>query len=117
MYLKDLRGKFLYISVWASGYGEIDKEVQAEWKKLVEEYKDKNILFATFCMGSSQWLGQVKNLPGEHYVVNNTYAFYSRYMVTVMPRYMLIDPEGRIVDVDAPKPSSSAKLLLRSVGL
>ncbi|HAM85632.1 MULTISPECIES: TlpA family protein disulfide reductase [Butyricimonas] len=117
LYLKDLRGKFLYISVWASGYGEIDKEVQAEWKKLVEEYKDKNILFATFCMGSSQWLGQVKNLPGEHYVVNNTYAFYSRYMVTVMPRYMLIDPEGRIVDVDAPKPSSSAKLLLRSVGL
>ena len=117
LYLKDLRGKFLYISVWASGYGEIDKEVQTEWKKLVEEYKDKNILFATFCMGSSQWLGQVKNLPGEHYVVNNTYAFYSRYMVTVMPRYMLIDPEGRIVDVDAPKPSSSAKLLLRSVGL
>jgi len=59
----------------------------------------------------------VKNLPGEHYVVNNTNAFYSRYMISVMPRYMLIDPEGRIVDVDAPKPSSSAKLLLRSVGL
>ena len=42
--------------------------------------------------------------------------FYSRYMVTVMPRYMLIDPEGRIVDVDAPKPSSSAKLLFKKCG-
>ena len=117
LYLKDLRGKYLYISVWAFSYGEMDKEVRAEWEKLAEEYKDKNILFATFCMGPSQWLGQVKNLPGEHYVVNNTNAFYSRYMISVMPRYMLIDPEGRIVDVDAPKPSSSAKLLLRSVGL
>jgi len=45
-----LRGKFLYISVWASGYGEIDKEVQAEWKKLVEEYKDKNVLRGDFLL-------------------------------------------------------------------
>ncbi len=115
--LKDLRGKFLYICVWALSYGEMDKEVQDYWKKLAEEYKDKNILFVTFCMGPSQWLKHMEDLPGEHYVVNNTYAFYSRYMVTVMPRYMLIDPEGRIVDVNAPQPSGSAKLLLRSVGL
>ena len=108
--------KFKYYTQVTLAYGETLWDLSEDYIDY-EEYKDKNILFATFCMGPSQWLGQVKSLPGEHYVVNNTYAFYSRYMVTVMPRYMLIDPEGRIVDVDAPKPSSSAKLLLRSVGL
>ena len=61
--------------------------------------------------------GTSKKSPRRTLCRKQHYAFYSRYMVTVMPRYMLIDPEGRIVDVDAPKPSSSAKLLLRSVGL
>ena len=66
-----------------------------------------------FCMGSSQWLDKVKNLPGEHYVVNNTYAFYSRYMVTVMPRYMLIDPEGELSMLMLRNHQGSAKLLLK----
>ena len=49
LYLKDLRGKFLYISVWASGYGEIDKEVQTEWKNLLKSIKIRiffSLLFA-----------------------------------------------------------------------
>ena len=117
LYLKDLKGEFLYICAWAPGYGEMKPDIQEKWKEFAGEYKDKNIRFVTFCMGPSQSLAQVEDLPGEHFVVNNIHAFSSRYMVSLMPRYMLIDPEGRIVDVNAPKPSGSAKLLLRSVGL
>lgn len=114
--LQDLRGKYLYICVWASGYGEIDNEAKQEWEKLVEEYKDKNIAFVTFRM-DPQGKNDIKDLSGEHYAVNNTYIFSSRYMISLLPRYILIDPEGRIVDVDAPRSSVSMKLLLRSVGL
>lgn len=117
LYLKDLKGEFLYICAWTPGYGEMKPDVQEKWREFAEEYKDKNIRFVTFCLGPSQNLEQVKDLPGEHFVVNNIYAFSSRYMVSLTPRYMLIDPEGRIVDVNAPKPSGSAKLLLRSMGL
>lgn len=117
LYLKDLKGEFLYICAWTPAYGEMKPDIQEKWKEIAAEYTDKNIRFVTFCMGSSQSLEQVKDLPGDHFVVNNIYAFSSLYMVSLTPRYMLIDPEGRIVDVNAPKPSSSAKLLLRSVGL
>ena len=62
-------------------------------QSLLKSIRIRRTSFHTSLHKFSQWLGQVKSLPGEHYVVNNTYAFYSRYMST-MPHSMLIDPEA-----------------------
>ena len=85
------------------------------WKELVEEYKEKNIRFLTFATDEEAF-SRVKNIPGEHFLLKDS-DFYRSYMITNFPRFILINPDGRITDADASKPSGSMKLLLQNIGL
>lgn len=115
--LKDLRDKYLYICVWIPDFGGMggDKE-QAAWNELAKEYEGKNIRFLTFCPDSTMF-SQIKNIAGEHFLLKNASGFYDSYMINTLPRYVLINPDGRITEADAPKPSGSVKLLFQNIGL
>lgn len=115
--LWDLRGDYLYICVWTPLYADSWETEQVAWEQLVKDYKGKDIRFMTISLDRYQVAERVKNISGEHFVVSDRYHFTHQYMITSLPRYLLIDPYGRIINVDAPKPSGSAKLLLGSVGL
>lgn len=114
--LKDMRGKYLYICVLTPSFGTMGEEKEATaWKELVEEYKEKNIRFLTFATDEEAF-SRVKNIPGEHFLLKDS-DFYRSYMITNFPRFILINPDGRISDADASKPSGSMKLLLQNIGL
>ncbi|MFO3728787.1 TlpA family protein disulfide reductase [Butyricimonas muris] len=114
--LKDMRGKYLYICVLTPSFGTMGEEKDTTaWKELVEEYKEKNIRFLTFATDEEAF-SRVKNIPGEHFLLKDS-DFYRSYMITNFPRFILINPDGRITDADASKPSGSMKLLLQNIGL
>ena len=50
--------KFKYYTQVTLAYGETLWDLSEDYIDY-EEYKDKNILFATFCMGPSQWLSLI----------------------------------------------------------
>lgn len=120
--LHELRGKYLYISVWSSWTEEFKKEFEA-LRSLEEKYKDKNIRFLTFSLDGPQlqrnWKRYLRHnqLPGEHYLVRDVAAFYSNYMISDLPRYILLDPSGHIVDVKAVSPSGNIEILFRNITL
>ena len=54
-----------------------------------------------------------KNKPiGDHYLLTNEQykSLYNQFGIRTLPRYVLINKNGEIIDSDAPKPSEINKL-------
>ncbi|WP_075344249.1 TlpA family protein disulfide reductase [Tenacibaculum agarivorans] len=108
--LDDLKGKFVYIDVWATWCKPCTAQIPF-LKKVEEEYKDKNIEFVGISIDSRndyfEWNDMVEQqeLAGLQLYANEDKAFTDAYKINEIPRFILIDPEGNIVDANAPRPS------------
>ena len=115
--LSDLKGKFVYIDIWATWCGPCKREIPS-LKLLEEEYHGKNIEFVSISVdnidgrrGSHEsWLKMVKDeeLGGTQLFADNDFnsAFIQAYNINSIPRFILIDPKGNIVDADVLRPSN-----------
>ena len=118
--IDDLKGKFLYIDIWATWCKPCIAQIPY-LKILEEEYKDKNISFVSISTdddrrsnGSwekarNKWTSMVKrkNLTGIQLWAGKDDARFSReYMIRSIPRFILIDPKGNIVDSNAKSPAN-----------
>ena len=118
--LSDLKGKFVYIDVWATWCGPCKREIPF-LKEVEEKYHDKNIEFVSISVddarrsGSDEkaheaWKTMVaeKELGGVQLFSDKAWQsdFIKAYKINGIPRFILIDPEGKIVSPDAPRPSS-----------
>ncbi len=113
--LKDLRGSYVYIDAWATWCGPCIREIP-KLKELHEKFKDKNIKFVSISLDKAKdkekWKQMVdnKNLKGYQLFAKGK-AFNAKlandYMINSIPRFILIDPEGKIVDANAPRPSGN----------
>ena len=111
--LKDLKGKVLYIDVWATWCGPCIKEFPY-LKKLIDDYKDKNIEFVSISIDSKnqydKWRKMVadKNIGGfQLYDAEGLSSSFMRaFSVGLIPRFMMLDAEGKIITARAPRPSS-----------
>ncbi|WP_299113704.1 TlpA disulfide reductase family protein [uncultured Winogradskyella sp.] len=126
--LKDLKGKYVYIDVWATWCGPCLKEIPS-LKKLEKEFKNKNIQFVSISVDEGRgykgdaeeaykgWKKMVaeKELGGMQLIADKGFRsdFIQDYQISGIPRFILLDPEGNIVNADAPRPSNPdlAKLL------
>ena len=120
--LKDFRGKYVYIDVWATWCRPCI--VQFPFiKKLKEEYKNKNIVFVGISTDDDRrsngnwekarekWKKMVKqkNLDGIQLWAGKDDARFSKeYAIRGIPRFILIDPKGNIVNSHAVSPSSGS---------
>ncbi len=106
--LDDLKGKYVYIDCWATWCGPCRGEIP-HLKKLEEDYHGKNIHFVSISCDSNKaaWENKVKNegLGGIQLIIGRDRSFMDAYMVTGIPRFILIDKEGNVYDADAPRPS------------
>jgi len=125
--LKDLEGKYVYIDVWATWCGPCIAEIPA-LKKLEKEYHDKNISFVSISIddakrhgGSAEkahesWKKMVgeEELGGVQLFAPDGWEtdFIKAYKIYGIPRFILVDPEGKIVSASAPRPSSEQLLTL-----
>lgn len=110
--LKDFRGKYLYISVWASWCMPCKKELP--YIKLLEkEYEGKNIQFLCVSIDGTDWKSEWERaLKKEKYggmqaIIDKNGKFNQDYMIISVPRFILVDPEGKIVSSNAPRPSGA----------
>lgn len=110
--LDDLKGKYVYVDVWATWCGPCKREIPF-LKELDSQYKGKELAIVSLSIDKMEhkekWLNMVKqeNLQGIQIMADNEWnsEFVSAYNITGIPRFILIDPEGNIFDANAPRPS------------
>lgn len=112
--LSDFKGKYVYIDVWATWCGPCRKEIP-HLQEMEEKYKGKNIAFVSISIDKqkdySKWEKFVNDeaLGGVQLIADNDWksGFITAYEIKSIPRFILIDPKGKIVRSDAPRPSDS----------
>ena len=130
--LSDLKGKYIYVDIWATWCGPCKREIPY-LKKLEESYKDKNITFVSisidngrgyradtkeeaFKLSKAGWKKMVeeKELTGVQLFSDKAWQsdFIKAYKIKGIPRFILIDPDGKVVNADAPRPSSQSLVKL-----
>lgn len=111
--LESLKGKYVYIDVWATWCGPCKAEIP-HLKKVEAFYADKNIQFVSISVDEQQhkakWKEYVtKNkLGGIQLITDAAFetSFIKRMSINSIPRFILIDPAGKIVSADALRPSN-----------
>lgn len=111
--LEDLRGKYVYIDVWATWCGPCRAEIPF-LKKVEEKYHGKNIEFVSISIDVNKdyekWKSFVtdKQLGGIQLFADKDWSsdFITSFGINSIPRFLLIDPQGNVVDADAARPSS-----------
>ncbi|MCL8006225.1 TlpA family protein disulfide reductase [Gelidibacter japonicus] len=120
--LSDLKGKYVYIDVWATWCGPCIAEIPS-LKELDAKYADKNIQFVSISIddamrsgggdleaAKTKWKTMVEeeNLIGIQLFSDKNWQsdFVKDYKINGIPRFILIDPNGNVVDANAPRPSS-----------
>lgn len=110
--VKAYKGKVIYLDFWASWCRPCKGEMPYSLN-LQETYKDKDVAFVYISTdkNADAWKNSINNLAvtGEHYRVNkNVYEqMNAKFNVQYIPRYVLIDKEGNVVDANAKRPSNS----------
>lgn len=110
--LDDLKGKYVYVDIWATWCIPCKKEIPF-LKELEKEYHDKNIHFVSISVDVERarktWKEMVSDmeLTGIQIIANKSFKsdFIAAYNIAGIPRFIIIDPEGNIVEANAPKPS------------
>ncbi|MBS9774905.1 MAG: TlpA family protein disulfide reductase [Tenacibaculum sp.] len=115
--LDDFKGKYVYIDLWATWCPPCRFEIPY-MKKLEEKYHNKNIEFVSISIDSprsyEKWKQMVKDkgMTGVQLHFKGDKEFMQEYKVRGIPRFILLDPKGNIVDANAPRPSDSELIKL-----
>ncbi len=110
--LADLKGKYVYMDIWAQWCGPCKREIPY-LKEIEAEYHDKNIEFVSISIDRKKdydkWRAMVeeKELGGIQLLADKDWnsQFVEEYLIKGIPRFILVDPQGKIVNSNAPRPS------------
>jgi len=107
--LPSFKNKVIYIDVWASWCGPCVAEIPFSIK-LQNAFKgNDSIVFVNISVDQDRhaWeKAMLKYDTWEGIHLLNDQSIYKTYKIKGIPRYILIDKNGRIVNSDAPRPSS-----------
>lgn len=120
--LADLKGRALYIDFWASWCGPCREEIP-HLAKLVEEVgnNDPDILCVSISIDDSEvpWKKLIeKDKPAwPQYLATEAgqKSISEDYQISGIPRFILIDKSGKIITVNAPRPSQLDKASLKAL--
>ncbi|MGL2962885.1 TlpA family protein disulfide reductase [Flavobacterium sp. RSB2_4_14] len=111
--LESMKGKYVYIDVWATWCGPCRAEIPF-LKAAEEKYHGKNIEFVSISVDvdkdHEKWKTFVtdKALGGTQLYADKNWNsdFITAFGINSIPRFILLDPNGIIVDADAKRPSN-----------
>lgn len=120
--LGDFRGSYLYLTVWATWCVPCKSELPY-LDLLQKEYNGRNIHFLTIAVGDSvnqeKWQKFMEENPhlGLHTFADAANEFNKDYMIISIPRFILIGPDGKIINSNAPRPSGQMRQFLKTLDI
>ncbi|MBP3343425.1 MAG: TlpA family protein disulfide reductase [Bacteroidales bacterium] len=106
------KGKITYIDFWATWCGPCCMEIPYV-EKLVEHYKNNDkieMLSISLDENRDKWLEKLaKDKPAwRQYIIPEAFGseFAKEYNIRAIPRFMIFDAEGKIITINADRPSS-----------
>lgn len=106
--LADLKGKYVYIDVWATWCVPCRGELP-HLKKIEQIFHNMNIAFVSLSCDRdrAKWADMVKEqqMTGIQLWGGEENEFLNKFRVQSIPRFIFLDPNGRIVDPDMSRPS------------
>ena len=115
--LAEYEGKVIYVDFWASWCPPCRGEMPSS-QKLHSQFEGKDVVFlyVSFDRGQTReekeaaWKNGIEKLDikGVHFLPADdaNQAVSTQYGISGIPRYMLVDKTGKVVNPDAPRPSS-----------
>ncbi|NRB62292.1 MAG: TlpA family protein disulfide reductase [Saprospiraceae bacterium] len=111
--LASLKGKVVYVDVWATWCGPCKGEIPSA-KEVKEDMKGKDVefLYVSIDDDVDAWKKFLADDPAFANAIHiATYSGWKSditedYLIEGIPRYLLIDKEGKIISANAPRPSS-----------
>lgn len=114
-------GKYVVIDVWASWCVPCLQEMP-HLAKLKEQYTSEQVSFLALSTDklTSPWqrtiLDRGLEKTSSYRLLNSKAAFYKQYQLSTLPRYIIIDRKGNVINSNAPSPGDPAlKALLDSL--
>lgn len=124
--LADLKGKYVYIDVWATWCGPCKSELP-HLKALSEKYAGKKIAFVSISVDTPDQKETWKKMIKED-EMNWIQLFSDRdwksdfvtaYGINGIPHFIFLDPQGKIISASAPRPSmkEAVETLFKEYGI
>lgn len=106
--LDDLKGKYVYIDVWATWCGPCKAEIP-HLKALEKKFEGKNIYFVSISVDANKaaWIKMVQEdqLGGVQLHGGSKAQIMKDYMIKGIPRFILLDMDGKVIEKDMTRPS------------
>ena len=116
--LSDLKGKPLYIDLWATWC--IPCLAQSPmFTELSTKYKNITFVSVSVDQDRNKWLKKIEsenekiepgNCPNKKEFITDIYKIRDSWEVEMIPRFILIDKDFRIITAFAPRPSEKAQI-------
>ena len=117
--LSNFKGKYVYVDIWATWCAPCINEIPY-FISLKHDYSNSDIVFLSLALESEstfKWVNMVKNkdciervncMVGIQLVSTDNFAsqICDDYAIRMIPRFMLFDKNGTIINIEAPRPSS-----------
>lgn len=109
--LEEYKGKVIYVDFWASWCPPCRGEMPSS-QKLHSQFEGKDVVFlyVSFDRAADAWKNGIEkmDIQGVHFypAADANQAVSQKYGISGIPRYMLVDKTGKVVNQDAPRPSS-----------
>lgn len=118
--LNDFKGKVILIDVWATWCGACIKSFPSVCE-LQKEFKNKDIVFLFISTNADKDENEWKNfvlkhpeLKGIHFRIDDS-IFDKNYQISSLPRYILIDKKGKIVNAFVNDPNEKLKSIIEEL--
>ena len=108
--LSELKGKYVFIDVWASWCYPCRKEYPY-LQELEKKMEGKNIVFIGISCDHIEWRWtgalEMGKMGGVQWWIAGNESFLKAFRADRIPRFILLDPKGRVLELNMTRPSDS----------